>query len=87
MLLSCMIDIVRAKPVKHLSLHYDGFRIGKARVSLEHESGGDHAAGLLDLCRQCDVGVLVNSGFEITVDVKAHGELGARFDSMEWAVR
>ena len=64
-ILSAIMKPILAKPISHLSLHFDGVRVDKARVQLEG-GDGDH------MCRMLEDAVKKDTGFEVVLAVKEH---------------
>ena len=62
---TAMIKAVLAKQTQHLSLHYDGIRVDKARI--EHEGGDAN-----HMCRMLEDAIKKDTGYEVKLCVKQH---------------
>ena len=62
---TAMIKAVLATKTQHLSLHYDGIRVDKARI--EHEGGDAN-----HMCRMLEDAIKKDTGYEVKLCVKQH---------------
>ena len=74
-ILSSIVKAIRAKPTAHLSLHFDGVRVDKARVLVD---GGDPQ----HFCRTLEAAVKEDTGYDIALAVKEHHTLMQRLKLM-----
>ena len=67
-ILRAMLDYVCQEPVSHVSLHYDGVRVDKTRVSLE----GSREDCVQVMCKRLSESVKEATGYEVTIVAKRH---------------
>ena len=77
-ILDAMVQYVEQKPTQHVSLHFDGLRVDRARVTLDLEEGvssmrdGCAGADEVAMCARMATFVKQATGYDVLIVAKSH---------------
>ena len=83
-ILEAMVQYARMHPAQHISLHFDGIRIDRARVRLESTDGGN---GVVEMCARLQEHVKLRTGYVVDIVAKEHLTFSDSLEALQESVR